>query len=146
MQPTQTKLSEREIAQAWAQITVKFLRKNLNRMKVGQNSSGDLYLSFKFKVIAGTQGNVDRIEFAFKYYGKFLDMGVGKGTRLGNRPVSKGYRKLSEKFLGMHRVSKKWYSRSFYAESHRLFEILQKEYGRRSQILISKNSSDKAIK
>ncbi|MCX6250584.1 MAG: hypothetical protein NTX61_07525 [Bacteroidetes bacterium] len=73
-------------------------------------------------------------------------MGVGKGTRLGDRPVSKGSRKLSEKFLGMQRVPKKWYSMTFYAESHRLFEILQKEYGRRSQILISENINDNSIK
>lgn len=41
-------------------------------MKIGQNSSGDLNRSFMFKVIAGSRGNVDRIEFAFNYYGKFL--------------------------------------------------------------------------
>ena len=146
MQAHQSKLSEREIAQAWAQITVKLWRKNLNRLKVGQHSSGDLYRSFQFKVIAGTGGNVDRIEFAFKYYGKFLDMGVGKGTRLGDRPVSRGSRKLSEKFLGMGRVPKKWYSRTFYGEAQRLFEILQKEYGRRAQVVISENINDNSIK
>jgi hypothetical protein len=89
MQSTpQPKLSEREIAESWAKITIKLWRKNLFRMKIGQNSSGDLYRSFKYKVIAGSRGNVDRIEFAFNYYGKFLDMGVGKGTKLGDRPVS----------------------------------------------------------
>ena len=89
MQSTQTKLSEREIAEAWAKITIQLWRKNLTRMKIGQNSSGDLNRSFKFKVIAGSRGNVDRIEFAFNYYGKFQDMGGGdKGTKLGNRPVS----------------------------------------------------------
>ena len=146
MQPTQTKLSEREIAQAWAQITVKFWRKNLNRMKIGQNSSGDLYRSFKFKVIAASGGNVDRIEFAFNYYGKFLDMGVGKGTKLGDRPVSRGSRVLADKMLGSVRKPKKWYSRTFYGEAHRLFEILQQEYGRKAQVVISENINDSSIK
>ena len=72
MQSTQSKLSEREIAEAWAKITIQLWRKNLNRMKIGQNSSGDLNQSFKFKVISGSRGNVDRIEFGFNYYGKFL--------------------------------------------------------------------------
>ena len=54
MQNPQTKLSEREIAEAWAKITIKFWRKNLSRMKIGQNSSGDLNRSFKFKVNAGS--------------------------------------------------------------------------------------------
>ncbi|MCX6249134.1 MAG: hypothetical protein NTX61_00125 [Bacteroidetes bacterium] len=46
----------------------------------------------------------------------------------------------------MQRIPKKWYSRTFYAESRWLFEILQKEYGRRSQILIAENINDNAIK
>lgn len=146
MQTSQTKLSEREIARAWAQITIKRWRKNLDRMKVGKRSSRELYRSFQFKVIAASGGSVDRIEFAFRYYGKFLDMGVGKGTRLGDRPVSRRGKALSEKFLGGGRVPKKWYSRTFFAEAHRLFEILQKEYGRKAQVVISENINDNSIK
>ena len=81
MQNPHSKLSEREIAEAWAKITIQLWRKNLTRMKIGQNSSGDLTRSFKYKVIAGSRGNVDRIEFAFNYYGKFLDMGDYSGLK-----------------------------------------------------------------
>ena len=146
MQTSKTKLSERDIAEAWAKITIQLWRKNMSRMKIGQNSSGDLYRSFKFKVIAASGGNVDRIEFAFNYYGKFLDMGVGKGTKLGDRPVSKGSRVLADKMLGSVRKPKKWYSRTFYGEAHRLFEILQKEYGRKAQVVISENINNFSIK
>jgi hypothetical protein len=146
MQSPQSKLSEREIAESWAKITIQLWRKNLSRLKIGQNSSGDLYRSFKFKVIAGAQGNVDRIDFAFLYYGKFLDMGVGKGTRLGDRPVSRGSRVLADRMLGTDRKPKKWYSRTFYGESQRLIEILQKEYGRRAQLVISENIGDNSIR
>jgi hypothetical protein len=69
MQSPQPKLSEREIAEAWAKITIQLWRKNLIRMKIGQNSSGDLNRSFKFKIIAGSRGSVDRMEFAVNYYG-----------------------------------------------------------------------------
>ena len=143
---TKPKLSEREIADAWAKITIQLWRKNLSRMKIGQNSSGDLHRSFKYKVIAGARGNVERIEFAFNYYGKFLDMGVGKGTKLGDRPVSRGSRVLADKMLGGVRKPKKWYSRTFYGEAQRLFEILQKEYGRKAQVVISENINDNSIK
>ena len=115
-------------------------------MKIGQNSSGDLNRSFKYKVIAASRGNVDRIEFAFNYYGKFLDMGVGKGTKLGDHPVSRGSRVLADKMLGQVRKPKKWYSRTFYGEAQRLFEILQKEYGRKAQVVISENINDNSIK
>ena len=87
MQSTQSYLSEHEIAQAWAKITIQLWRKNLTRMKICQNSYGDLNRSFKFKVIAASGGNVDRIEFAFNYYGKFLEiikmqMSFNKGMAL----------------------------------------------------------------
>lgn len=71
MQTSQFKLSERDIAEAWAKITIQIWRKNLTRMKIGQNSSGDLNVSSKLKVIAGPHENVGRIIIAFNYYGKF---------------------------------------------------------------------------
>ena len=145
MQTSQTKLSEREIARAWAQITIKRWRRKIDRMKIGQNSSGELFRSFQYNVLASSGGDVQKIEFAFRYYGKFVDMGVGRGTKLGDQPMSMGMRKLSGKFLGMKRVPKKWYSKTFYSETQRLVVILQEEYGHRGQIIISENINDNAI-
>jgi len=48
--------------------------------------------------------------------------------------------------LGQVRKPKKWYSRTFYGEAHRLFEILQKEYGRKAQVVICENINDNSIK
>ena len=87
MLSTQPKLSEREMAEAWAKITIQLWRKSLTRMKIGLNSYGDLNRSFKYKMIAGSRGNVDRMEFVFNCYRKFLDMGVGRGTCLDDCPV-----------------------------------------------------------
>ena len=42
----------------------RYWRKNLSPMKIGQNSTGDLNRSFKYKVIAGSRGIVNRSEFA----------------------------------------------------------------------------------
>jgi hypothetical protein len=145
MQTSQTKLSEREIARAWAQITIKRWRRKIDRMKIGQHSSGELFRSFQYNVLASAGGDVQRIEFAFRYYGKFVDMGVGRGTKLGDQPMSQGMRKLSGKLLGMKRVPKKWYSKTFYAETQKLIEILQEEFGHRGQIIISENINDNAI-
>jgi hypothetical protein len=145
MQISQPKLSEREIARAWAQITIKRWRRKIDRMKIGQNSSGELFRSFQYSVLASAGGDVQKIEFAFKYYGKFVDMGVGRGTKMGDQPMSHGMRRLSGKLLGMKRVPKKWYSRTFFAETQRLLEILQEEYGHQGQIIISENINDNAI-
>jgi hypothetical protein len=76
MQNSPAKLSESQIAEAWAKITIQLWRKNLSRMKIGQNSSGDLYRSFKFKVIAASGGNLDRIEFAFNYFSKLWNFKI----------------------------------------------------------------------
>jgi hypothetical protein len=114
-------------------------------MKIGQHSSGELFRSFQYNVLASSGGDVQKIEFAFRYYGKFVDMGVGRGTRLGDQPISMGVHKLSGKFLGMKRVPKKWYSKTFYSETQRLVEILQEEYGHRGQVSISENINDNAI-
>ena len=96
-------------------------------------------------MLASSGGDVQKIEFAFRYYGKFVDMGVGRGTSLGDQPISMGVHKLSGKFLGMKRVPKKWYSKTFYSETQRLVEILQEEYGHRGQVSISENINDNAI-
>jgi hypothetical protein len=145
MQTSQTKLSECEIARAWAQITIKRWRRKIDRLKIGLHSSGELFRSFQYNVLASSGGDVQKIEFAFRYYGKFVDMGVGRGTKLGDQPMSMGMRKLSGKFLGMKRAPKKWYSKTFYSETQRLVEILQEEYGHRGQVIISENINDNAI-
>jgi hypothetical protein len=129
MQPSQPKLSERDIAQAWAQITVKTWRRNLKCQKIGIESSGELFRSFQFKVIGSAGGDIQKIEFAFNYYGKFVDMGVGRGTRLGYLPSRRFDDRISNRFLGTPRRPKKWYSKTFYAENQRLVDILQEEYG-----------------
>ncbi len=128
MKEQKKSLSERQIALALAPITVKLWRKNLSRMKIGKRSSGELFRSFQYKVIGSAGGDIQRIEFAFNYYGKFVDMGVGRGTRLGDTPMSGTKRRFAGKFLGAGRVPKKWYSKTFFAESQRLAEILQKEF------------------
>jgi hypothetical protein len=145
MQTSQSKRSEREIALAWANITIKRWRRKIDRMKIGHHSSGELFRSFQYNVLASAGGDVQKIEFAFRFYGKFVDMGVGRGTKLGDQPMSYGMRRLSGKFLGMKRVPKKWYSKTLYSETQRLVEILQEEYARRGQVIICENIKDNAI-
>ena len=82
MQSPQPKLSEREIAQAWAKITIIKWKKKLAINKVG--NSGALLQSFQYNVLASAQGNVLKITLLFEYYGRFVDMGVGRGVKIGD--------------------------------------------------------------
>jgi hypothetical protein len=143
MQTSQSKLSEREIAEAWAKITIIKWKKKLASNKIGD--TGSLLRSFKYNVLASAQGNVLKITFLFEYYGRFVDMGVGKGVKIGDVKESAASRKLSGKMLGNRRRPKKWYSKTFHAEVMKLSEIFAKEYGHRGVVAITENLSDQSI-
>ena len=143
MQSSQSKLSEREIAEAWAKITIVKWKKKLASNKIGD--TGSLLRSFKYNVLASAQGNVLKITLLFEYYGRFVDMGVGKGTKVGDVKESAASRKLSGKMLGNRRRPKKWYSKTFHAEVMKLSEIFAKEYGHRGVVAITENLSDQSI-
>ena len=143
MQSSKTKLSEREIAEAWAKITIIKWKKKLASNKIGD--TGTLLKSFKYNVLASAQGNVLKITLLFEYYGRFVDMGVGKGVKIGDVKESAASRKLFGKMLGNRRRPKKWYSKTFHAEVMKLSEIFAKEYGHRGVIAITENVSDKSI-
>jgi hypothetical protein len=143
MQTTQTKLSESEIAEAWAKITIIKWKKKLASNRIGD--TGALLRSFKYNVLASAQGNVLKITLLFEYYGRFVDMGVGKGVKIGDVKESAASRKLSGKMLGNRRRPKKWYSKTFHAEVMKLSEIFAKEYGHRGVVAITENLSDKSI-
>lgn len=144
MQSSQSKLSEREIAEAWAKITIIKWKKKLASNKIGD--TGTLLKSFKYNVLASVQGNVLKITLLFEYYGRFVDMGVGKGVKIGDVKESAASRKLSGKMLGNRRRPKKWYSKTFHAEVMKLSEIFAKEYGHRGVVAITENLSDKSLK
>jgi len=143
MQTSQTKLSEREIAEAWAKITIIKWKRKLAINRIGD--SGTLLKSFKYNVLASAQGNVLKISLLFEYYGRFVDMGVGKGIKIGDVKESITSRKIFGKMLGNQRRPKKWYSKTFHAEVMKLSEIFAKEYGHRGVIAITENVSDKSI-
>jgi hypothetical protein len=143
MQNSQSKLSEREIAESWAKITIIKWKRKLAINKIGD--SGTLLRSFKYNVLASAQGDVLKISLLFEYYGRFVDMGVGKGVRISDVKESLTSRKLSGKMLGNRRRPKKWYSKTFHAEVMKLGEIFAREYGHRGALVITENASDKSL-
>lgn len=127
-------LTRAQVADAWAKITIKVWRENLTRLQV--NRSNALWQSFMSYVTARADGDIKKIEFAFKYYGKFVDMGVGRGVHIKDakrpkdnhnlRKVNMMY--LKSKMLGSPRKPKKWYSKTLTHEVNRLAEILGVNY------------------
>jgi hypothetical protein len=137
------KKSQIEIADAWAFYTIKIWREKLQKLRIGQ--TGQLETSFLKEVIGTPQGAVISIRFAFLYYGKFVDMGVGRGTKIGGVSENRTSRALEGKMLGNRRRPKKWYGKTFYAEVATLKEILSKEYGHKAALVICENLDDNSI-
>jgi len=140
-------LTKAQVADAWAKITVKVWKEKLTKLKCV--NSGKLLNSFIHNVVSQANGDVLKIEFAFLYYGKFVDMGVGKGVPIGGVKENATSRKLEGKMLGNLRRPKKWYSKVFSHEVKRLTEILAKQYADMGAKIIMEsveNIADNSIK
>ena len=119
--------------QAWADIVITIWLNKMQQLNI--NYSYQLADSFANHIVSHSNGDIARIEFAFNYYGKFVDMGVGKGITIDDvgSPITT-------------RRPKPWYSRTFYAEVKKLATILSEKYARKGVLTIVENIDDNALK
>lgn len=100
-----TKQTKLDMVQAWAEITIDRWRKRMQALDVGD--TGALLKSFEAHVTADANGDPAKVTFAFLYYGRFVDMGIGRG----------------------YRQAKPWYSPTFRIEVAKLGRFLAEKYG-----------------
>jgi hypothetical protein len=110
--------------EAWANIVLDIWKDRM--MKHDVRNSGSLWTSLEQHVISQSDGNVDKVDFFFNYYGIYVDMGAGRGFAQGNTGDVGNNRDGSRR----KRQSKPWYSTAFYGQVKKLGEILQEKYGR----------------
>ena len=124
-----------ETAIAWADITIKVFEDWIK--KLNATDSWQLYDSFVHHVHTSANGNPQMIDFAYKYYGKFVDMGVGGHVNLDNRDsmVSAGL---------TTRKQKPWFSKTFFYQVRRIGEILSEKFAQKGAITIVANIDDNA--
>lgn len=117
--------TQQELAHQWAEITIMRWIERMADLNVGK--TGALKGSFEFQVNADPSGMLKSITLFFLYYGRFPDMGVGKG--MGIESVKENRSKWASA-LGENskRVPKKWYSPVFTREYNRLMELLIEYY------------------
>lgn len=108
--------------EAWADITIKTWLDKIDKLNI--NRTFQLYNSFVHHIVSSAGGDISRIEFAFDYYGKFIEMGVGKGVSIDDVGVSST------------RKRKPWYSRTLYIELIKLSEILAEKYAHKGVLAI----------
>jgi len=119
--------------EAWADIVLDRWLRKLDTMKI--RDTYELVNSFMMQVKSDAGNNPERIEFAFNYYGKFVDMGVGKGISLTDIGQVESRRK-----------PKKWYSPVFYSQILKLSVLLAQKYGRLASVTIVENIDDNAAR
>lgn len=130
-----------ETVSAWANIVEQIWADKM--LKLNIHNTYELGDSLMHKV-SSNGGMPTQIEFSFNYYGKFVDMGVGKGTKIGDVAENKTSRRLEGKQAGNRRRAKPWYASTMYAERMKLVEILAEKYAHRAAITIVENIDDNA--
>lgn len=108
---------------AWADIVISKLKNNIDELDVRDLGNLDNSILHTLLINAGT--DIDKIEFSFKLYGIYVDMGVGKEFSRGNSGDT-GY----DKGLDPKRKPKEWFSRKYYGQVMKLREILIEKYSK----------------
>jgi len=104
--------SKYEVAAAWANIVLERWIRNIIRLKV--IDTGELLRSLQHQVEIDSNGDPQKITFAFVYYGIFPEMGVGKGIKYGEES---------------ERKKKPWYSKQMMREVNIFGRIMAEMYG-----------------
>jgi hypothetical protein len=118
--------------EAWAEITIKEWIKKIEALGIGnsENSTGQLVRSFAHHVNTSANGVPERVTFAFEYYGKFVDWGVGKGITIEHREM-----------LNTKRKQKPWYSDVFYKQIKILGHLMAEKYAQKAANVIVINAT-----
>lgn len=132
-------ISMYDLVYDWAKYANQDLGKSLTKKHIGV--TGALSSSLKFSLI-GPHDDVQKVKFSFLNYGKFSDMGVGRGQKLGD---IKG-NKTIYKETGVHgRKATKWFSKVIFPEANTLGKLLAVNYGLQISNEINESFSDSVI-
>ena len=94
-----------QTVEAWLEYTLIDLRENLRKMKI--NDTGHLLASVEGHLVAAAGGDVTRLSIAYAAYGKFVDMGVGRGMGAGIRKVNSEYARIRDERGQLYKFSRK---------------------------------------
>ncbi|RYC69828.1 MULTISPECIES: hypothetical protein [Spirosoma] len=116
------------LVQAWQRITVDRFREDLNQKLYGRKRARwrrTLSRTYQLRnnwhmALIGAGDDVRGSQISFLQYGRFVDMGVGKGTD----SALATYQRVRANGEKRTRIPVRWYSRRKGYETHRLRELL----------------------
>ena len=129
MSANPTLVSDLEVAKKWLDITITRFIDNMRRLRI--QDTGALMASFKQQVVASAEGRL-QLTLSYALYGKFVDMGVGRGMGAGVRQGDDGYDRVRRNRGQLRRHTRKprnWYSRELSYQTKRLSELMLDLYG-----------------
>lgn len=126
--PVNLNIDSAQLTDQWAVIVVDRWVQALAKYKV--HVTGALVASF-VKELRKANGDVEAVIFKFLKYGRFEDMGVGRGYTLNGRVLHRKfdrYRDVEGKMTGYFRKAKPWYTKVFYREVAKLADLYKDKY------------------
>lgn len=123
-----------QMVQEWAVIVMSRWFEALQYYGIGKTRA--LQWSFQKQLIKAN-GDVEAVIFKFLQYGRFIDMGVGRGQDLNGLVLARKYdryRDVNGKMTWglvsrIARKKKPWYTKTFYREVAKLADLYKAKYG-----------------
>lgn len=135
-------IKNEQVIKDWTNYAIQAFYNSIIKKRVGyvENGrfrgvrNGELWNSFE-KELRGSGGNVNAVIIKFAKYGRFVDMGAGRGYTLGEQVLNRRfdvYRNTEGRMVGRHgRQRKAWYSKTYRHQVLRLSELYEEIFGRR---------------
>ncbi|QTE38486.1 hypothetical protein J3L18_05260 [Mucilaginibacter gossypii] len=121
--PINVTLNTEQFALKWAEILTDRLHNALDKYNIGK-LDGPLWMSIHAAVIAAG-GDAEKVITRFLQYGRFIDMGVGRGVPIGlaGTGAFSAARNDDGTLRRNRRRKKVWYSKTYYADVMRFKEL-----------------------
>ena len=119
-----------ETVEKWLEYTLDDLRENIRKLKI--NDTGHLLASVEGHLVAAAGGDVTKLSIAYAAYGKFVDMGVGRGMGAGIRKRDSDYARIRDERGQLHKFSRRprpFASKVIGKQSFRLSVLLSDYFG-----------------
>lgn len=114
--------------EAWAEVMINIWQDRM--IAFGVRDTGELLNSLQTQVHFQSNGDIGKITHTYLHYGRFVDMGVGRGVP------------LSQAGPGSGRKRRPWYNRPYYRSIKVLTEKMAEIYGEEFQAIISEALAD----
>ncbi len=118
----QATTNKNDYYRAWAKMMVSIWQDKIAQLRV--RDTGELFSSFVTEVVTQSGGDIDKIVYSYLYYGRMVDMGVGRGVSMADAGSGSG------------REKKPWYNKSWYHSVKVLTEKRAELYGEDFQLII----------